>query len=59
MQGSRSNGKSIAMIGIVALVAVLALWLITDTLFTIGLIVAVGLFFGGMILMMMDSRKAA
>ena len=59
MQGSRSNGMTLTMVGIVIVVAVLALWLVTDTLFQIGIIVGSGMFFGGLILMMMDKRKAA
>jgi uncharacterized transporter YbjL len=59
MQGSRSNGMTLTMVGIVIVIAVLAIWLITDTLFQIGIIVGAGMFFGGLILTMMDKRKAA
>jgi hypothetical protein len=59
MQKSRSNGMTLAMVGIAVVIAVLAIWLITDTLFQLGIIVGAGMFFGGLIVMMMDKRKAA
>jgi hypothetical protein len=58
MQKSRSNGMTLAMVGIVVVIVVLAIWLITDTLFQLGIIVGSGMFFGGLIVMMMDKRKA-
>jgi hypothetical protein len=59
MQKSRSNGMTLAMVGSAVVIAVLAIWLITDTLFQLGIIVGAGMFFGGLIVMMMDKRKAA
>ena len=58
MQKSRSNGMTMVMVGIVVVIAVLAYWLISDTLFQLGIIVGAGMFFGGLILMMMDKRRA-
>jgi hypothetical protein len=49
---------TLAMVGIVVVIVVLAIWLITDTLFQLGIIVGAGMFFGGLIVMMMDKRKA-
>lgn len=50
MQGSNSNGKNLVVIGLVLLVAILVMWLITDTFFTIGLFVSIGVMIGGLIL---------
>jgi len=59
MQGSRSSGLTLAMVGIVAIIVALALWLITDTLYQIGIIFGGGMFVGGLALVILDKRKAS
>lgn len=58
MQESKSNGKSLAIIGLVLLVALIVFWLITDTFFMVGMFIALGVSIGGLVLMMRERQTA-
>ena len=59
MKNGKTNGKSVVIIGLVLLVAVLAMWVLADTLYSVGLFIGAGIAIGGLILMMNEKKKAA